>query len=124
MPCRRRLDHFESAAEQGESTVGGEDGEDGWLRTGGEDSKGERQIVGEVRTLDGSGNIGEGEGDVGEEEIPDMEDEEDDDEAIIREGKEGGDRSYVEPHPVHSPRKKEWIANARWTATCAPTTST
>lgn len=93
MPCRRRLENFESAAGQNESTITGEDGEEGWLRTGGDGGeKGDQERACEVRTLDGSGNLGEKEEE--EEEIPDMEDEEDDDEAIIRETKEGGAKEY------------------------------
>lgn len=65
--------------------------EDGWLRTGGgkEVSKrggGGDTRIGDVRTVDDSGNLGEKEEDAEEEdEIPDMEDDDDDEEAIIRE---------------------------------------
>lgn len=60
------------------------------MRTGGEKEKGHDERAGEVRTLDGSGNIGEKEEE--EDEIPDMEDE-DDDEAIIRDGNEGSSKA-------------------------------
>lgn len=99
VPCRRRLDIFESAAGQGESEVAGGEGEEGWLRTGGGEGghkeKGDDERSGEVRTLDGSGNLGEEEKEEVEDEIPDMEDEDDDDEAIIRENREGSGKSYV-----------------------------
>lgn len=86
VPCHRRLnEHF---AEHGapedlvKDALGGEGGDDddGWLRTGGMTS-GQEGKVQNVQTLDASGNVGEIEVD---EEIPDMEDEDDDEEAIIR----------------------------------------
>jgi ubiquitin-like-conjugating enzyme ATG3 len=105
VPCHRRLDeNFAGDAGReddmvtdgfgrsggGDDAAGGGDDDEGWLRTGGgrtEDSHEAR--IKEVRTVDEAGNIGERE--EGEDEIPDMEDEEDDEEAIIREpaGKAG-----------------------------------
>ncbi|KAF2456306.1 autophagy-related protein 3 [Lineolata rhizophorae] len=92
VPCHRRLDeNFAGDAGQDETVVrdgfdmgeGGE-GDDGWLRTGGMAASQEARVK-DVRTVDESGNLGETVGD--EEEIPDMEDEEDDEEAIIRDPK-------------------------------------
>lgn len=101
VPCHRRLnDNFAGDAGHEDEIVrdflsGGEgvegspadDGDDGWLRTGGgrhvsadRDQQGAR--IRDVRTVDESGNLGEQEDD---EEIPDMEDDDDDEEAIIRE---------------------------------------
>lgn len=94
VPCHRRLDdNFAGDAGQDETLVkdgfaageGGE-GDDGWLRTGGM-GKSQELRVKDVRTVDESGNLGESEV---EEEIPDMEDEEDDEEAIIRDPKSAG----------------------------------
>lgn len=99
VPCSRRLD--ENFAGHGgaaddlvrDGFLGGPDGEegagddDGWLRTGGSSEKEQEKMRGEVRTMSESGELGgkgvEGESD--EDEIPDMEDEDDDKEAIIRE---------------------------------------
>jgi ubiquitin-like-conjugating enzyme ATG3 len=88
VPCHRRLnEHFagEDAAEDAiikDGFVGGEagDDDDGWLRTGGMAGSQEAK-VGDVRTVDESGRLGELDD---EDEIPDMEDEDDDEEAIIR----------------------------------------
>ena len=89
VPCRRRLN--EAFAGDGEEHVvrggaGGDDdagdGEEGWLSTGGVGRE-ERERMGDVRVVGERGEADEavpGE----EDEIPDMEDE-DDDEAIIRE---------------------------------------
>jgi ubiquitin-like-conjugating enzyme ATG3 len=95
VPCHRRLDeNFAGDAGHDEAMVGdGEDfksaggagspgdDEDGWLRTGGLAASQEARVM-DVRTVDESGNMGEREDD--EDEIPDMEDEEDDEQAIIR----------------------------------------
>jgi ubiquitin-like-conjugating enzyme ATG3 len=92
VPCHRRLDeNFAGDAGHDEAMVGdGEDfkngggagspgdDEDGWLRTGGLAASQEARVR-DVRTVDESGNMGEREDD--EDEIPDMED--DDEEAII-----------------------------------------
>jgi ubiquitin-like-conjugating enzyme ATG3 len=86
VPCHRRLnEHFaENGAPEDlvKDALGGEPGDedDGWLRTGGMAASQEHKVQ-NVQTLDASGNVGEIEAD---EEIPDMEDEEDDEEAIIR----------------------------------------
>ena len=87
VPCHRRLnDDFAGDAGHEESVVesakgGGGDDEDGWLRTGGLSSSQPLKVK-EVRTVDDAGNVGDREV-VEEDDIPDMEDE-DDDEAIIR----------------------------------------
>jgi ubiquitin-like-conjugating enzyme ATG3 len=98
VPCQRRLnDDFAGDAGHEEALVGdgddfksagpaGQDDDDGWLRTGGLASSQPLKVM-EVRTVDESGNVGDREV-VDEDEIPDMEDE-DDDEAIIRDA--GGD---------------------------------
>lgn len=99
VPCHRRLDeNFAGDAGQDEAMVqdgfaaGGEGGggaggeDDGWLRTGGLAASQEARMR-DVRTVDESGNVGEREED---EEIPDMEDEDDDEEAIIRDPKGSG----------------------------------
>ncbi|PNH51649.1 hypothetical protein VD0002_g9379 [Verticillium dahliae] len=87
VPCHRRLnDDFAGDAGHEESVVEGKSGgddEDGWLRTGGLASS-QPLKARDVRTVDDSGNLGESEA-LEEDDIPDMEDDEDDDEAIIRE---------------------------------------
>jgi ubiquitin-like-conjugating enzyme ATG3 len=60
---------------------GGDDDDDGWLRTGSLASSAPLKVK-EVRTVDDAGNVGDREV-VEDDDIPDMEDE-DDDEAIIR----------------------------------------
>ena len=98
VPCHRRLDdnfagdagHDETVVGDGDDfKVGGGthspgDDEDGWLRTGGLAASQEARAR-DVRTVDDSGNMGEREDD--EDEIPDMEDEDEDGEAIIPEPK-------------------------------------
>lgn len=84
VPCHRRLDDNFAGEGASEDVVGKDEGdadgdEEGWLRTGGE----KKDLSKDVRTLDGSGNVGD-ESMHEEDEIPDMEDDEDDDEAIIR----------------------------------------
>ena len=92
VPCHRRLNddfagdagHEESVVNDGEDFKGAEgagDDEDGWLRTGGLSSS-QPFKARQVRTVDDSGEAAE-RVDLDEDEIPDMEDE-DDDEAIIR----------------------------------------
>lgn len=90
VPCHRRLNddfagdagHEEALVNDGEDFKGNAgDDEDGWLRTGGLASSQPLKVK-EVRTVDDSGNVGDREV-VEDDEIPDMEDE-DDDEAIIR----------------------------------------
>lgn len=96
VPCHRRLDD-DFAGSGAETVVQDAEGGDGWLQTGGNPREAEGKVneerdkanIEDVRTLDGSGNVGE-KTDDDEEEIPDMEDEDDDEEAIIRETKEGG----------------------------------
>ncbi|RGP65478.1 autophagy 3 [Fusarium sporotrichioides] len=90
VPCHRRLNddfagdagHEEALVNDGDDFKGNAgDDEDGWLRTGGLASSQPLKVK-EVRTVDDSGNVGDREV-VEDDEIPDMEDE-DDDEAIIR----------------------------------------
>jgi len=107
VPCRRRVkdERFAGSADGEEQIVrdmlqgpGGEAGDedDGWLKAGGSGaglSKSAELRMGDVRTVDDEGKMGEAEE---EEEIPDMEDEEDDEEAIIRDTKTGhGEEGYV-----------------------------
>ncbi|KAK4248742.1 autophagocytosis associated protein [Corynascus novoguineensis] len=92
VPCHRRLnDDFAGDAGHEEAVVEGgkNNDDDGWLRTGGLTSS-QPLKVREVRTVDDSGNIGDREV-IDEDDIPDMEDEEDD-EAIIRDA-DGDSRS-------------------------------
>lgn len=95
VPCHRRLDadfagdagHEEAVVESRAGSGGSSGGDDdGWLRTGGLSSS-QPLKARDVRTVDDAGNIGEQEA-LEEDDIPDMEDE-DDDEAIIRDT-EGG----------------------------------
>ncbi|KAK4242064.1 autophagocytosis associated protein [Achaetomium macrosporum] len=98
VPCHRRLnDDFAGDAGHEEAVVeGGKNSDDdGWLRTGGLTSS-QPLKVREVRTMDDAGNVGDREV-IDDDDIPDMEDEEDD-EAIIRDaegdGKNSGRRTY------------------------------
>ncbi|KAL2136845.1 hypothetical protein VTI74DRAFT_1059 [Chaetomium olivicolor] len=98
VPCHRRLnDDFAGDAGHEEAVVEGgkNNDDDGWLRTGGLTSS-QPLKVREVRTVDDAGNVGDREV-IDEDDIPDMEDEEDE-EAIIRDaegdGKNGGRRTY------------------------------
>ncbi|PYH29799.1 ATG3/ATG10 family protein [Aspergillus neoniger CBS 115656] len=94
VPCHRRLnDNFAGDAGHEDEIVRGmlagegDNDDDGWLRTGGGDnaaSSSSSARIGDVRTVDEAGNMGEVE-EPEEDEIPDMEDEDDDEEAIIRE---------------------------------------
>jgi ubiquitin-like-conjugating enzyme ATG3 len=92
VPCHRRLDadfagdagHDESIVRDGFAADG--DNDDGWLRTGGSMAASQEAKVKDVRTVDEAGNLGESGAE--EEEIPDMEDEDDDD-AIIRDTNKG-----------------------------------
>ncbi|KAH7175918.1 autophagocytosis associated protein [Dactylonectria macrodidyma] len=105
VPCHRRLNddfagdagHEEALVHDGDDFKGATgDDEDGWLRTGGLASSQPLKVK-EVRTMDDSGNVGDREV-VEDDEIPDMEDE-DDDEAIIRDSaadsKKAGRRTYT-----------------------------
>ena len=115
VPCHRRLnENFAGDAGQQDEIVrdflsgGGEGGgtggddDDGWLRTGGGEQRGDDSggrgsgdgRIGDVRTVDEAGNVGDKEEE--EEEIPDMEDD-DDEEAIIREP--AGTTQYVNTSP-------------------------
>ena len=107
VPCHRRLDdNFIGNTGEDETVVASGDGDD-WLSTGGGrqplgDSKQDPSSAGsgqdnrdrakEVKTLDGSGNLGKDE-DEDDDEIPDMDDEEDDEEAIIRDPQSGGTKA-------------------------------
>ncbi|OCK79143.1 autophagy-related protein-like protein 3 [Lepidopterella palustris CBS 459.81] len=96
VPCHRRLDdNFAGEAGQDETLVRdgftageGEPEDDGWLRTGGMAASQEARVR-DVQTVDESGNLSNAGEE--EEEIPDMED--DDEEAIIREPQGGAGTS-------------------------------
>ncbi|KAG5935025.1 E2-like enzyme, partial [Claviceps sorghi] len=92
VPCHRRLDddfagdagHEEALVHDGEDfkgAGGAADDEDGWLRTGGLASS-QPLKARDVRAVDDAGNVADAT-DLEEDDIPDMEDEDDDD-AIIR----------------------------------------
>lgn len=99
VPCRKRIkaEDFAGSASGEDQLVldmlketGDEvsDENDGWLKAGGDSSAEEKknaELMKDVQTVDDDGKLGEGE----EEEIPDMEDEEDDEEAIIRDPSAG-----------------------------------
>ena len=80
---------------EGGAGPGGEGEDDGWLKAGGDGSRGGGMSksaelrMRDVRTVDEDGKVGESGEE--EEEIPDMEDEEDDEEAIIRDTKAGSE---------------------------------
>ncbi|KAI9723548.1 MAG: E2-like enzyme [Chrysothrix sp. TS-e1954] len=86
VPCRQSSAEMRNTVTGGEKveTSGIDEGE-GWLDTGSDSRKRPKgnDEQGEVRTLDGNGNMGE-ESLEGEEAIPDMEDDDDDPEALIR----------------------------------------
>ncbi|KAL2758393.1 hypothetical protein ACRALDRAFT_1075010 [Sodiomyces alcalophilus JCM 7366] len=105
VPCHRRLNedfagdagHEEAVVESRTGSGGNGAGDDeGWLRTGGLSSS-QPLKARDVRTVDDAGNVGEQEA-LEEDDIPDMEDE-DDDEAIIRDneasGNDSGRRTYT-----------------------------
>jgi len=135
VPCHRRLDdNFAGDAGMEETIVqdglvsggGATSGEDGWLRTGGAVEKEQTRLLGDVRTLDGSGNVNTDMEEY-EEEIPDMEDEEDDSEAIIRDPREAGAKACVGRSPRSCPRTFKGHQHANqflFTGHCAHTTST
>lgn len=92
VPCHRRLNedfagdagHEEALVNDGDDFKGGAGAgadEDGWLRTGGLASS-QALKARDVRAVDDAGNVADT-ADLDEDDIPDMEDE-DDDEAIIR----------------------------------------
>lgn len=102
VPCHRRLDadfagdagHEEALVNDGDDFQGQKGGdEDGWLRTGGLSSS-QPLKVREIRTVDDAGNVGDGQVVEDDDDIPDMEDE-DDDEAIIRDVEGDGLNGYV-----------------------------
>lgn len=102
VPCHRRLDadfagdagHEEALVNDGDDFQGQKGGdEDGWLRTGGLSSS-QPLKVREIRTVDDAGNVGDGQVVEDDDDIPDMEDE-DDDEAIIRDVEGDGLNRYV-----------------------------
>lgn len=115
VPCHRRLDadfagdagHEEALVHDGDDFRGAAGGdEDGWLRTGGLSSS-QPLKVREIRTFDDAGNVGDGQVVEDDDDIPDMEDE-DDDEAIIRDAEGDGMNRYahiagspiMQPHPL------------------------
>jgi len=110
VPCHRRLDdNFAGEAGQDETIVrdgftageGATADDDGWLRTGGMAASQEAKVR-DVRTVDESGNLGAAED---EDEIPDMEDIEDDEEAIIRDPKaESNTQAYARLNPPNDSR--------------------
>lgn len=131
VPCFRRLDDdFAGDAGREQSVVGDGEGfagrgagdDDGWLRTGGLASS-QPLKAREIRTVDEAGNVGEGQV-VDDDEIPDMEDEEDDD-AIIKDTGTGNKSRHVpfpaNPH-LHSLCKTAPGLTAP--AAAGPTTST
>ncbi|KAK7221552.1 hypothetical protein V2G26_009555 [Clonostachys chloroleuca] len=107
VPCHRRLDdnfagdagHEEALVNDGDDfktgSAGTDGDDDGWLRTGGLASSQPLKAK-QVRTVDEAGNAEKD--DIDDDDIPDMEDE-DDDEAIIRDAgpdsKNGGRRTYT-----------------------------
>lgn len=135
VPCQRRLDddfagdagHEESVVEGGGGKGSAADDEDGWLRTGGLSSSQPLKVK-EVRTVDDAGNVGP-RADLEEEDIPDMEDE-DDDEAIIRDATESKNRWVLEKTVSVAPRadvlappRKVDVEPIRSTSNTLPTTA-
>ena len=115
VPCHRRLDdNFAGSGGAADDLVrdgflGGPEGEeggedDGWLRTGGSSEKEQEKMRGQVQTMSESGNLGDAKAtEDDEDEIPDMEDEDDDNEAIIRDPKAGsGTTEYALPPFAHN----------------------
>jgi ubiquitin-like-conjugating enzyme ATG3 len=95
VPCRRRLGGQDVAGGEVRDVmikVGEGEGEEEWLSAGGEmppgaavrGEGGMEDRSSEVRSVDDSGRLGDA---IDEDEIPDMEDDEDDEEAIIRDGR-------------------------------------
>lgn len=108
VPCHRRLDDdFAGGNGLADDLVKdgflggpeGEEGDDGWLRTGGSSEKEQEGLRGEVRTMSESGQLS-GKEEV-EEEIPDMEDDDDDNEAIIRDQKSGSARTASRTYTLY-----------------------
>jgi ubiquitin-like-conjugating enzyme ATG3 len=104
VPCKRRIkaEDFAGAADGEDQIVrdmlkgpGGEAGDedDGWLKAGGDGKDAGKGSEYDIRTVDDAGEVGDKVED--EEEIPDMDDE-DDDEAIIRDHSGSkGDKGYA-----------------------------
>lgn len=96
VPCHRRLDdNFAGSGGAADDLVRdgflggpddepGTDADDGWLRTGGTTEKEQEGLRSQVRTMSESGQLGKPAEEDLEEEIPDIEDDDDDNEAIIR----------------------------------------
>ena len=102
VPCHRRLEDIAENASAGETIVheeGGDPDADGWLRTGGGAERETTARVRDVRTLDGSGEVAEKDENL-EESIPDMEDEEDDD-AIIREPPQANKKDTLRTYDLY-----------------------
>lgn len=98
VPCHRRLDdNFAGDGGDDGTVVGdgfaggpGDNDDDGWLRTGGGGNNmgsSQERAARDVRTVDDKGEVSDAP--ETDDEIPDMEDEEDDEEAIIRDTKAG-----------------------------------
>lgn len=124
VPCHRRLDDdFAGGNGLADDLVKdgflggpeGEEGDDGWLRTGGSSEKEQEGLRGEVRTMSESGQLS-GKEEV-EEEIPDMEDDDDDNEAIIRDQKSGSARTYVLSFPFYLGHATDIFSSASRTYT-------
>ncbi|KAK4232297.1 putative autophagy protein [Podospora fimiseda] len=101
VPCSRRLnDDFAGDAGHEEAIVegGNSSEEDGWLRTGGLTSSQPLKLR-EVRTVDDAGNLGDREV-IEDDDIPDMEDDEDD-EAIIQDTATGGSASAKRTYSLY-----------------------
>lgn len=109
VPCHKRLNEdFASGGGAADDLVrdgflGGPDDEgddEGWLRTGGASEKEQEQLRGQVRTMSESGTLGKKDMEE-EDEIPDMEDDDDDTEAIIRDKTQSG-TAYGRPPSIKS----------------------
>jgi ubiquitin-like-conjugating enzyme ATG3 len=115
VPCKRRIkaEDFAGAADGEDQIVrdmlkgpGGEAGDedDGWLKAGGSNKDAGKGSEYDVRTVDDAGEVGDKVED--EDEIPDMEDEDDDEEAIIRDfSGSKGDKGYACPRCIVSSLK-------------------
>ena len=129
VPCKRRIkaEDFAGAADGEDQIVrdmlkgpGGEAGDedDGWLKAGGDGKDAGKGSEYDIRTVDDAGEVGDKVED--EEEIPDMDDE-DDDEAIIRDHSGSkGDKGYAHFFPTCILARNLLT----FIAACAPTPST
>lgn len=90
VPCRQRLggQGLAGGAELNEVFIAEGEGDEEWLSTGGE-PRGLEERAREVKSIDNSGKLADAVGE--EDEIPDMEDDDDDEDAIIRETSGTGD---------------------------------